>query len=120
MISDDPAINKIQVRTKVWLEVDGEPLLGDGRERLLLAIERGGSLNAAAAELGISYRKAWSQLQQMELHAPFPLVARSKGGKGGGSTRLTGEAQQLLERYARIKRKLSVLRDDELDPEETP
>ncbi len=113
-------MNSIRVRTKVWLEVDGEPLLGDGRERLLLAIARGGSLNTAAAELGISYRKAWSQLRQMEQHAPFPLVARSKGGKGGGSTRLTDEAQQLLERYARLKRKLDALRDDQLDPEETP
>ncbi len=113
-------MKSIRVRTKVWLEVDGEPLLGDGRERLLLAIERSGSLNAAAAELGISYRKAWSQLQQMEQHAPFPLVARSKGGKGGGSTRLTAEAQQLLDRYARIKRKLDTLCEDRFDPESIP
>ena len=111
-------MNPIQVRTKVWLEVDGEPLLGDGRERLLLAIERGGSLNAAAAELGISYRKAWAQLHQMEQHAPFPLVARSKGGRGGGSTRLTEEAQQLLAKFARIKRQLNAWCSDKLDAED--
>ena len=105
-------MNRIRVRTKIWLEVDGEPLLGDGRERLLLAIDRSGSLNAAAAELGISYRKAWAQLRQMEEHAPFPLVARSKGGKGGGSTRLTDAAQQLLERYARIKNRMESLGAD--------
>jgi molybdate transport system regulatory protein len=111
-------MNRVQVRTKVWLEVDGEPLIGDGRERLLLAIERGGSLNAAASELGISYRKAWSQLQQMEQHAPFALVERSKGGKGGGSTHLTDHARELLERYARLKTGLNKMIDDKFAAEE--
>jgi molybdate transport system regulatory protein len=107
----------IRVRTKVWLEVDGEPLLGDGRERLLLAIERSGSLNAAAAELGISYRKVWAQLQQMEEYAPFPLVERAKGGKGGGSTHLTKEARELLARFARLKSGLNQLIDEKFAAE---
>jgi len=111
-------MNRVQVRTKVWLEVDGEPLIGAGRERLLLAIERGGSLNAAATALGISYRKAWSQLQQMELHAPFALVERSKGGKGGGgSTHLTTEAKELLDRFARLKSGLNELIDEKFAAE---
>ena len=111
-------MNRVRVRTKVWLEVDGEPLIGAGRERLLLAIDRGGSLNAAAAELGISYRKAWAQLQQMEEHAPFALVERSKGGKGGGSTHLTAEAKELLDRYARLKSGLNEMIDQKFEAEE--
>jgi len=110
-------MNRIKVRTKVWLEVDGEPLIGSGRERLLLAIEQSGSLNAAASELGISYRKAWSQLRQMELHAPFALVERSQGGKGGGSTHLTPEAKALLERFARLKSGLNELIDEKFAAE---
>ena len=110
-------MNRVEVRTKVWLEVNGEPLIGTGRERLLLAIERGGSLNAAATELGISYRKAWSQLQQMEKHAPFPLVERSKGGKGGGSTHLTPETKELLERFARLKSGLNEWIDEKFAAE---
>ncbi|TYO96692.1 molybdate transport system regulatory protein [Geothermobacter ehrlichii] len=102
----------IRVRSKIWLEFDGRPLLGDGRERLLLAIRDTGSLNAAAARLGLSYRKAWAQLKQMEEHAPFRLVVRSKGGRGGGSTRLTGEAERLLDRYARIRTELQRLVDE--------
>lgn len=55
----------IRVRSKVWLEVAGKPLLGEGRERLLLAIDAQGSINAAAASLGLSYRKAGT-------HGRFP------------------------------------------------
>jgi len=90
------------VRCKVWLEVDGQPLIGTGRERLLLAIDAAGSLNAAARQLGIAYRKAWAQLQEMEKIAPFPLFTRRTGGNGGGETRLTAEARQLLDEYRRL------------------
>jgi len=94
---------KIVARSKVWLEVDGQSFLGDGRERLLLAVARTGSINAAARELGISYRKAWSQLQAMEERAPFPILERRTGGKGGGATVLTAAASELLEGYERLR-----------------
>ena len=93
----------IQVRSKIWLEVDGAPFLGDGRYRLLRAIERNGSINAAARELGLSYRKAWAQLAVMEDHAPFPLLERRAGGKAGGATTLTEETVRLLEAYGTLR-----------------
>jgi len=95
-------MSEVKVRCKVWLEVDGQPLIGTGRERLLLAIDATGSLNAAARELGIAYRKAWAQLQEMEKIAPFPLFSRRTGGNGGGATRLTAEAKKLLDEYRRL------------------
>ena len=93
----------MQVRSKVWLEVDGKPFLGDGRYRLLLAVEHCGSINAAARELGFSFRKAWSQLAAMEAHAPFPLLNRRTGGKAGGATTLTDEAHHLLEAFGKLR-----------------
>jgi len=105
-------MNEVEVRSKVWLEFHGQPFLGDGRYRLLRAVERCGSINAAAGELGLSYRKAWAQLRQMEEHAPFPLLVMNKGGKGGGSTQLTAEARALLQRYASLKEGLNRLVDE--------
>jgi molybdate transport system regulatory protein len=96
-------MSELTVRSKVWLEIDGEPFLGDGRHRLLQAVERSGSINAAARELGISYRKAWAQLAAMEAHAPFPLLVRRTGGKAGGATVLTGEALQLLQAFGALR-----------------
>ena len=96
-------MSKIRIRNKVWLEIDGQPLLGDGRARLLQAIAATGSINAARQKLGFSYRKAWAQLQEMERLAPFPILERSKGGKGGGGTKLTAETQALLAKFAELR-----------------
>lgn len=95
-------MSRCTVRCKVWFEIDGLPLIGTGRERLLLAIDAEGSINGAARQLGISYRKAWAQLQEMERIAPFPLFTRRTGGNGGGATVLTPEARQLLDEYRRL------------------
>ena len=55
-----------QVKTKVWLELDGGFVIGDGGVRLLLGIVRHGSLAEAVRELGWSYRHAWGYLRQAE------------------------------------------------------
>jgi len=96
-------MSEYSVRSKVWLEFQGRPFLGDGRYRLLAAVASSGSINAAARQLGISYRKAWSQLQTMEEHAPFRLLERRSGGKGGGETLLTEEAMALLKEFRHLR-----------------
>ena len=93
----------IAARSKVWLEVDGQPFLGEGRYRLLAAVERTGSINAAARELGMSYRKVWSQLKCMEEAAPFPLLERRVGGKDGGASHLTEPTRRLMKQYERLR-----------------
>ena len=96
-------MKKLEVRSKVWLEVEGEPLLGRGRELLLRLIDRNGSISAAARSMGITYRKAWSHLERMEKHLSFPLVNRQKGGARGGRTTLTEEARCLLGRFEELQ-----------------
>lgn len=104
-------MNTFRVRSKIWLEFKGQPFLGEGRYRLLTAVERAGSINAAAKVLKISYRKAWSQLQAMEENAPFPLLQRRSGGKGGGETLLTPAALQLLDSYRLLRKKTNTAAD---------
>ena len=89
----------LQVRSKIWLEVDGEPVLGQGRYVLLRLIGKTGSINAAAKEMGIPYRKAWTYLDAMEKRLGLPLVQRIKGGAGGGASTLTPAAVVLLEKF---------------------
>jgi molybdate transport system regulatory protein len=100
-------MSSLRVRSKVWLEVDGEAFLGDGRYHLLRAVARSGSISAAARELGISYRKAWAQLAAMEAHAPFPLLERRTGGKAGGATVLTEATLQLLDAFGTLRERVN-------------
>ncbi|MCM0082150.1 winged helix-turn-helix domain-containing protein [Geomonas sp. Red32] len=90
------------VRSKIWLEVDGQPVFGQGREELLRLIGKTGSMNAAAKEMGIPYRKAWTYVDAMEKRLGFALVDRVKGGTGGGVSTLTPQAVDLLDKYARL------------------
>ncbi|MBI5167667.1 MAG: LysR family transcriptional regulator [candidate division NC10 bacterium] len=92
----------LEVKSKVWLEVDGEAVLGLGRKMLLEAIHRHGSISRAAREVGISFRKAWGYIHSMEEFLNTKLVETRVGGKGGGGASLTAEARDLLAHYDKL------------------
>ena len=86
----------------MWLEYRGRAF-GDGPARLLDGVERTGSLRRAAAELGMSYNKAWRILHAAEQRLGFALLDRSVGGTLGGGSRLTPQAQDLMSRYRAVR-----------------
>ena len=106
---------KRRARSKVWLELNGEPVFGDGKARMLETIERTGSLSAAAEHLSMSYRALWGRLRTMERRLGMTLVARQAGGPGGGGSQLTDDARQLLARYRRFRRRIDKIVDDRFD-----
>lgn len=74
--------------------------LGERDVTLLETIDERGSLNRAAADLGRSYARV--QRRVVELEEAFgPLVERTRGGAGGGGSRLTDEARELIARFER-------------------
>ncbi|HHT9106902.1 MAG TPA: winged helix-turn-helix domain-containing protein, partial [Candidatus Wujingus californicus] len=56
----------MKVIFKIWLEENGGVAFSEGRKMLFDAIARRGSLNAAAKELGMSYRAAWGKVKATE------------------------------------------------------
>ena len=86
---------------KLWLDCRGRAF-GDGPARLLEGVEQAGSLRKAAAELGMSYNKAWRILHAAEQRLGFPLLDRSVGGSLGGGSHLTPQALDLLKRYRAV------------------
>src|SRR5215468_1648113 len=54
------------IKTKVWMELSGRFVIGDGGLKLLLGVLEHGSLLGAAREIGWSYRHAWGYLKQAE------------------------------------------------------
>ncbi len=95
--------NGLEIRSKLWIEVGGEPVFGRGRRFLLEAIDSHGSINQAAREVGISFRKAWGYIKSMEDRLGVKLVERQKGGKNGGGASLTEEARMLLTKYEALE-----------------
>ena len=91
----------MRAKAKFWLEAeDGGYLLGPGALRLLVAVERTGSLKAGAKAVGLSYRGAWDRLGKAEEGLGFALLVRHSGGEGGGGSSLSPGAKELVRRYA--------------------
>jgi len=89
----------MEVRSKIWLEIDGNAVFGSGRRALLESIDKLGSINKAAKSINISNRKALSYIQAMEERLGMKLVDRRAGGKDGGGAELREEARELLKKF---------------------
>ena len=94
----------MRVKSKVWIEKGGKSIFGEGKARLLQAIEKTGSINEAARSMEISFRRAWSYITTMEKRMGFIFVNKNRGGKGGGGSSLTEEAKRFLIRYEKLNK----------------
>jgi molybdate transport system regulatory protein len=92
----------LAVKSKVWIEVEGKPILGEGRMDMLEAIERHGSILQASKATGVSYRKMRGAIHDMEGALGVVLVQSYRGGDQGGGASLTSEAQRLMSCYRQI------------------
>src|SRR3990172_1238315 len=103
--------NGLAIRSKLWIEVDGEPVFGRGRRFLLEAIDMHGSISRAAQEVDLSFRKAWGHIKAMEERLGIKLVERQAGGKNGGGALLTEDARMFLRKYAALEKGMQELVD---------
>ncbi len=96
---------KFTCRPRIRIKAGKDIALGPGKVDLLEAIERTGSISAGARELGLSYRRAWDLVDTMNHCFKHPLVARVKGGKGGGGAQLTAEGRRIVDLYRTMETK---------------
>src|SRR6202142_2706849 len=91
--------------TKLTLRVDlgGGRALGPGKIRLLEGIEKTGSISQAGRKLGMSYRRAWLLVDDMNNCFRDPVIDAQPGGAHGGGATLTSFGQQLVEQYRAIE-----------------
>jgi len=81
----------------------GPDAFGPGKAELLRHIAATGSIRTAAAELGMSYNRAWQLVAAMNALFRTPLVARVRGGGTGGGAALTPLGEEVLRRYTRME-----------------
>jgi len=96
-------MKKLKVKFRLWVETSsGKNVIGDGRWRLLEEIKNTGSLSKACKTLGISYRKAWGDLEKMQSALPIPLIEKHRGGTAGGETQLTPFGKKIVNAYRKL------------------
>lgn len=88
--------------------------LGPGKVDLLEAVGRCGSITAAAKDQGMSYRRAWLLLDEMNRALTEPVVEASFGGTKGGGARLTATGLTVIDIYRRVQAKANAAIAEEL------
>lgn len=78
--------------------------VGPGKVSLLEAIEREGSLSVAAQNIGMSYRRAWNLLADLNRSFARPVVSTAVGGTSGGGARLTDLGRALIVAFRATER----------------
>jgi len=96
----------MEPKFKVWLEKDGEVIVGNGKIGLLNLIKDLGSIQKAAQEYGMSYRHAWGMIQKMQKRSGVKFVETEVGGKDGGRARVTPRGREFLSQYAKFEKGL--------------
>lgn len=97
-------MKKLRARFKLWLSSKNvEGVFGDGKWRLLKAVDSAGSLSAASESLQISYRKAWGDLNKAQDTLNVSLVEKQRGGITGGRTVLTVEGKKWVRAYTKFR-----------------
>ena len=99
----------MEIKHKIWLEVDGRVFFGPGRDLLLKAIDECRSLNAAAKKLDMSYRAAWGRVKASEERLGIRLVETEPGRTG---MHLTETARQLIRQFDLLDEEITRLLEE--------
>jgi len=92
------------VRARLWIEGPNAGYLGIGKVCLLEAIAEKGSISQAAKAIGMSYKRAWQLVEDMNALTDTPMVITETGGAHGGGTRLTERGMRAIQTYHRLEK----------------
>lgn len=89
------------------VRIDLEPRgrIGPGKIRLLEKLEELGSISAAGRAMGMSYRRAWLLVDELNGVFGQPVVSTRMGGASGGGAALTPFGSELVRTYRAIEEK---------------
>jgi molybdate transport system regulatory protein len=93
-----------QSRLTLRVDFGAQRSIGPGKIRLLEAVGRTGSISKAGRALGMSYRRAWLLINDMNTCFRDAVVAAQPGGSQGGGAKLTRFGEKVIRDYRAIER----------------
>lgn len=97
-----------EARLRLRLYFGDSLTFGPGKADLLALIGEVGSISAAGRRMGMSYKRAWTLVEEMNAAFREPVVESVRGGAGGGGARLTAAGEDVLAQYRALE---AIVRD---------
>ncbi|HEV3371026.1 MAG TPA: winged helix-turn-helix domain-containing protein [Xanthobacteraceae bacterium] len=91
------------VRLTLRVDFGTDRAIGPGKVLLLEAIRDTGSISQAGRSLGMSYRRAWLLVDDMNRCFREPVVTAQPGGSQGGGAALTAFGEKVVQKYRAIE-----------------
>jgi molybdate transport system regulatory protein len=92
-----------EVRFRMRIRSGDAVALGPGKVDLLEAVREFGSISAAARSLGMSYRRAWLLIDELNRSLKAPATQSEQGGQSGGGCTLTEVGETIVRLYRDVE-----------------
>ncbi|WP_277189252.1 winged helix-turn-helix domain-containing protein [Caballeronia sp. BR00000012568055] len=102
--SNDNANEPPEVRFRMRIRKGEHIAVGPGKIALLEAVRENGSISAAARSLGMSYRRAWLLIDELNRSLKSPATISEQGGQSGGGCVLTPVGEDIVRLYRDVER----------------
>ncbi|MFZ1425724.1 MAG: winged helix-turn-helix domain-containing protein [Geminicoccaceae bacterium] len=104
------------IRISLRVELVPGARIGPGKVALLEQVASTGSISAAGRALGMSYRRAWLLVDELNRLFAAPVVTTQLGGSHGGGASLTPLGNDLVSRFRQLEREAEALAATHLGP----
>jgi molybdate transport system regulatory protein len=99
----NPSTGRPEVRFRMRIRQAEAVAIGPGKIELLEAVQKHGSISAAARSLGMSYRRAWLLIDELNSTLKRPATVSEAGGAAGGGCVLTPVGEKIIHLYRDIE-----------------
>src|ERR1700758_1211847 len=90
-------------RLSIRIDLRNGDRIGPGKIALLEAIRDTGSISAGARKVGMSYRRAWLLVEQINAALKEPAGTGASGGRRGGGAVVTQVGAEMIKIYRAIE-----------------
>ena len=89
---------------KIKIQVHDNFNIGPGKITLMESIISCGSISSAAKKMGMSYRKAWNLVREINNASKKNIIITNTGGRGAGGTKISSDGISFIKAFRNIEK----------------